>query len=121
MNDITIDQIVSAIGSVTAIAVFFIAIFKWYKNNFTNKFAEIDNKFDEVNNRLNEVESRVERREKEFLRELNDSKFERKILLRGELAALKGLAKMGCVDDVTESVSEIEDYMMDRTHNMKGR
>lgn len=120
MDNITVGQIVSACGSITAIAVFFIAIFNWYKKNVSDKFVEVDTKINEVNDRLSSVENYVENKEKEFIKELNDSKFERMILLRGELSALKGLQEIGCNVAVSNSIKEIEKYMMEKIHDYEG-
>ena len=117
MENITVGQIASAIGVITVIAGFCVALFKWYKFNITDKFASVDKKINEVTDRLENVENYVENKEKEFLKELDDSKFERKILMGGLLSALKGLSKMGCTDDVTGSINEIQNYMMNKTHD----
>lgn len=107
MDNITIGQIVSACGSITAIAVFLIAIFKWYKLNIADKF-------DKIEERLNFVEEKRD----EYEREVQNSKEERMILLRGELAALKGLKeKLDCNGPVTHSIEEIEEYMVKKTHD----
>lgn len=42
MNNITIGQIIGTIGGLTVIVDFFVAIFKWYKSNFMNKFNNIE-------------------------------------------------------------------------------
>lgn len=109
MDDITIGQIISAFGSITAIAVFFVAIFKWYKINITDKL-----------NRLDQRLTFVEIKREEYEKEVQKSKEERMILLRGELAALKGLKEMGCNDAVTKSISEIEIYMLEKSHGIEG-
>lgn len=107
METITIGQIASAIGVITVIAGFCIAIFKWYKTNITDKL-----------NRLDQRLTFVEIKREEYEREVQFSNLERKILLKGELAALKGLKEMGCNDAVTKSIEEIEQYMMDKTHDI---
>lgn len=48
--------------------------------------------------------------------DVNDSKFERKIMLRGILACLKGLEKQGCNGPVTLAKEEIEDYILTKAH-----
>jgi hypothetical protein len=44
------------------------------------------------------------------------SKLERKVLLKGTLACLKGLQEQGCNGPVTNAISEIETYMLDQLH-----
>lgn len=106
MESITIGQIASAIGVLTVIVSFFIAIFKWYKKAIIDRFTAIDKRL-----------TFVEEKREEYEREVEKSKEERMILLRGELAALKGLKEMGCNDAVTHSISEIEQYMMVKSHD----
>lgn len=106
MDNITISQIVATIGTLTVIVGFFAAIFKWYKTNIIDKF-----------NKLEERLTFVEKKREEYEREVEKSKEERMILLRGELAALKGLKEIGCNDAVTHSISEIENYMVVKSHN----
>lgn len=108
MENITIGQIVSIMGTLTAIAVFFVAIFKWYKTNITDRFTKIDERL-----------TFVEEKREEYEKEVEKSKEERMILLRGELAALKGLKEMGCNDAVTHSISEIEKYMLEKSHGIE--
>ena len=117
MENITIGQIVGAIGVFSIIGGFLtkiiMSVSKWWKANVTEKFDMVDNKFKETDERLNDLESK--RAEYEAVAE--NSKFERKLLMGGLLSALKGLKKMGCNDAVTHSIQEIEDYMMDKIHD----
>ena len=106
MENITIGQIVTAIGIISAIGVFVGGLYKWYKKAFSDRFTKIENRL-----------TFVEKKREEYEREVQSSKEERTILLRGELAALKGLKEMGCNDAVTHSIHEIEEYMMLRTHD----
>lgn len=116
MENITIGQIVGAIGIISVIGGFVTTIIKnimkWYKSRITDRFVQIDNKFEEVQQRLDYVETKRD----EYEGEVENSKFERKILMGGLLAALKGLKEMGCNDAVTSSIKEIEEYMMEKTH-----
>ncbi len=105
MENITIGQIVSAMGSITAIAVFFIAIFKWYKSHITDKFNEIDK---EINILKEAVKSQGE--------DITESKEERLILLKGQLACLQGLKEQGCNGPVTKAINEINEYLLDKSH-----
>lgn len=106
MGSITLDQIAGAIGIVTVIAGFFFGIGKGYKKAIVDRFAKIEKRLKFVEDKREEYEKEVEK-----------SKEERMILLRGELAALKGLKEMGCNDAVTHSINEIEDYMMLKSHD----
>lgn len=106
MDNITIGQIVSACGSITAIAVFFIAIFKWYKTHITDKFTNIDKEIA----MLKEI---VKSQEKDIA----ESKEERLILLKGLLACLKGLHDdLNCNGPVTQGIRELETYLINKSH-----
>ena len=106
MDNITLGQIVSAIGSITAIAVFFIAIFKWYKSRITDKFNMVDKKVAEL-----------ERTVKSLQGEMKESKEERLILLRGQLACLKGLHNdLNCNGPVTQGIADLENYLIKKSH-----
>lgn len=106
MENITMGQLAGAIGIVTVIISFVVSIVKWYKTNITDKLNKLDQ-------RLTFVEIKRE----EYEREVEKSKEERLILLKGELSALKGLKEMGCNDAVTHSINEIEEYMMLKSHD----
>jgi hypothetical protein len=49
--------------------------------------------------------------------DIMDSKEERKILLRGTLACLKGLEKLGCNGPVTTAIKEIEAHLIEKAHD----
>lgn len=116
MDNITIGQIVSGIGSVTAIAVFFIAIFKWYKSHITDEFANLNKKIDEhikhSDKKIEVMEEKINCQDKE----IQESKEERLILLKGQLACLKGLKEQGCNGPVTKAINDIENYLIDKSH-----
>jgi len=59
MENITVGQIVGAIGTLTVIVGFFVAIFKWYKSNFIDKFNNIES-------RLQELEDKTKNQGKEM-------------------------------------------------------
>lgn len=94
MDKITLGQIKTIIGTVTVIGGFFIAIFKWYTSN-------ISNKLNDYNNRITSLE-----------KESNINKEQNTILLKGQLACLKGLKEQGCNGPVTQSINEIETYLL---------
>lgn len=105
MENITIEQIVSAIGSITVIAVFLMAIYKWYKSHITDKFNAIDNEILVLKEAVKSQES-----------EMEDSKEERLILLRGLLACLDGLKQGGANGIVTKTHEEINNYLIEKSH-----
>ena len=128
MENITIEQIDSTLkliaGIIGSLTIIFAVFSKWYKNKITNKFAEIDNQFKGLDTKFEEIEKRIEYIEKkrdEYEKELNNSKEERKILMEGELSALKLLRSM--VDEskiekeeISKSIKNIEKYIMKKSH-----
>jgi guanylate kinase len=105
MENITVGQIVGAIGTLTVIVGFFVAIFKWYKSNFTDKFNDIES-------RLQELEDKTKNQGKE----MQESKNERLILLKGQLACLEGLQQNGVSEPVTQAINEIKTYLINKSH-----
>lgn len=105
MESITIGQIAGSITIIMIIVGFFVKVYKTYKYNIIDRFTNIEDRLEFV-----------EKKREEYEREVEKSKEERMILLRGELAALKGLKEMGCNDAVTHSITEIEKYMMLKSH-----
>lgn len=105
MENITIGQIISAITGLTIIVGFFVAIFKWYKKNIADRFADL-------NSRLKNIEYL----EKNYRKELQDSKEERFILLEGLMACLDGLKQKGANGTVTETFNKINNYIIKKSH-----
>ena len=106
MENITIGQIVAVISTLTIIGAFFVTIFKWYKNSFTDKFNAIERRLDSLEKRT--VEQDVE---------IKESKEERLVLINGLLACLKGLHDdLNCNGPVTQGIKEIEEYLIKKTH-----
>lgn len=128
MENITIGQIASTITVLGVIVGAIIKIKKSISNCYNEKvvvkFNEIDEKFKKVDKKIVEIENRleyVEKKREEYEKELGDSKKEREILMRGELAALKVLRSLVDEskldkDDIADSISEIEDYVMIKSH-----
>lgn len=117
MESITIGQIAAALGTLTIIVGFFAAIFKWYKSHITDEFAKLNKKLDEhievANKRNEEIESKVAIQDKE----MQESKEERLILLKGLLACLKGLHNdLHCNGPVTQGIAEVEEYLINKSH-----
>lgn len=106
MENITIGQIISVLTCLSVLAGFFIAIFKFYKSNFADKFSKLDK-------RVTALEERMEQQEAE----MGESVEERLILLRGLLACLEGLSEKGCNGPVTEMIGEIKEYLIKKTHH----
>ncbi len=98
MEKITLAQIGSAIALISLIGTFFLAILKWYK-------TKIVDKLDNFNTRITKLEI-----------DSKTNKEENTILLKGQLACLKGLKEQGCNGPVTESISEIENYLLKQAH-----
>lgn len=98
MDNITIGQIVKAIGSIGVISGFVLGICKW-----------IDSR---ILKRIDTLEKDVS----ELKQDSEDNKKENMILLKGQLACLKGLKEQGCNGPVTESIKEIEEYIIEKTH-----
>ena len=105
MDNKTKEEISKAIGSITAIAVFFIAIFKWYKSNVTDRFKIIDEDIRDLKKSLRNHQE-----------EINESKEERLILLKGQLACLKGLHNdLNCNGPVTQGIADLENYLIKKS------
>ena len=123
MENITIGDIVAAIGIISVIGAFISTIVvstsKWYKKRITDSFERVHNRIDKVEDRMDKAEDRltyVESKRDEYEREVINSKHERMILLKGELSALKILNELYNNDLISESIDEIELYMMERSH-----
>ncbi len=96
MENMTIGQIATVIGIITVISGFFLAIYKWYRK----KIAD----------RLDILESKVIALEEDS----KTNKEENSLLLKGQLACLKGLKEQGCNGPVTQSINEIEEYLLEQ-------
>lgn len=98
MENITLGQIAKTISLILVISGFFLAIFKWYKTK--------------IMNRLDNFEIRITTLEGES----KTNKKENALLLKGQLACLKGLKEQGCNGPVTQSILEIENYLLEQAH-----
>lgn len=106
METITLGQIVAAIGIITIITGFFAAIFKWYKSHITNKFDEHEKDIEELKRVVKSLQG-----------EMKESKEERLILLKGQLACLKGLHNdLNCNGPVTQGIADLENYLIKKSH-----
>ena len=105
MEHITIGQISNAITLLMVIAGAFMTIYKFVKDALFDKMRLLDNRI----TKLEELNVRQKQ-------DIQDSKDERKILLEGTLACLKGLHELNCNGPVTEGIENIEKYLMTRSH-----
>lgn len=106
MESITLGQIVTAIAVISSIAGFFIAIFKWYKSHITDKFNKYDEDIEELRRVVKSLQG-----------EMKESKEERLILLKGQLACLKGLHNdLHCNGPVTQGIMDLENYLINKSH-----
>lgn len=106
MENITIGQIISVLTCLSVLAGFFIAIFKFYKSNFADKFTKLDKRVTALEKRMDQQEA-----------EMGESKEERLILLKSQLACLKGLHNdLNCNGPVTQGIADLEEYLIKKSH-----
>ena len=100
MENITLGQIGTFIGFLVALlsglAVLYNYIKKWLK-------LAIKAELEDIYKRIIVLEDDSERNKEENL-----------ILLKGQLACLKGLKEQGCNGPVTQSINEIEKYLLEQ-------
>lgn len=106
MENITIGQIAGAVGTLSILAGFFFSIYKFIKKVALDK---IDNNSHEIGLLKDEMER--------LKSEVQDSKEERLILLKGQLACLKGLKEQGCNGPVSQGIKDIEEYIIKKSHD----
>lgn len=106
MENVTIGQILGIIAGVTAIIKFIQLIYELVKKSTLDRISQNAKDIQELKAEVGVLKS-----------EMQDDKEERTIILRGLLACLKGLQEQGCDGAVTESISNIEDYLMKKSHN----
>lgn len=124
MENITIGQIGSAIGVIVVIAGFFGAILRWYKSHITDKFEKYKSKFFEHKvesekefRKIYQEIAKLDSKTRVLDKEIEESKEERLILLKSQLACLKGLHDdLHCNGPVTQGISELEDYLIKKSH-----
>lgn len=98
MEYITLGQVASTITLIGILSGFFISILKWYKTKISDKLDNFDNRIIKLEN------------------DSKTNKTENTILLKGQLACLKGLKEQGCNGPVTKSINEIEEYLLRQAH-----
>lgn len=106
MENVTIGQILGIIAGVTAIIKFIQLIYELVKKSTLDRISQNAKDIQELKAEVGVLKS-----------EMQDDKEERIIILQGLLACLKGLQEQGCDGAVTESISNIEDYLMKKSHN----
>ena len=123
MENITLGQIVTAIGTLSVLVGFFIGIYKFIKKVVLDKINQNtmdikDLKFDVSNIKEDTKDIKELKFDVENLKKDNkDSKEERLIMIKGLLACLKGLKEQGCNGPVTQAINNIEEYLMDKSHD----
>lgn len=105
MENVTIGQIIAVIVGLTTILGFVKLISGFIKSNYTNIIQDIKERL-----------SKLEEEDKVQNSDIEESKQERLILLQGQLACLKGLKEQGCNGPVTKGISDIENYLIKKSH-----
>ena len=106
MENITIGQLVGVMGTLSVMAGFFFGIYQFIKKVVLDKIDKNANDIKVLNEEVGRLKS-----------EVADSKEERLILLKGQLACLKGLKEQGCNGPVTHAIDDIENYLMKKSHD----
>jgi hypothetical protein len=100
--DITLAEIVTVCSGLLVLFAF--------RKELYNTFVKPDVK---QNERLNKLEQENEAIKKE----VKESKVERLILCKGLLACLKGLQEQGCNGPVTQGIKDLEEYLLNSSHD----
>lgn len=98
MEQITLGQIATTITLITVIFGFFFSILKWFNKTIYDKIENFEQRITTLENSDKTKTT------------------ENKILLKAQLACLKGLQKQGCNGPVTQSINEIEAYLLEQAH-----
>lgn len=116
MENITIGEIVAGIAIITAILGFVKLIGSIVKTHYSDVITDIKthhkNDISDIKNRL----SKLEEESKQQATEIQDSKEERLLLMRGVLACLNGLHEQGCNNTVTTTINEFNEYLQRQAH-----
>lgn len=105
MENLTIGQIVAALGSLSIIIGFVAMVYNFIKKNTIDRIDKNEKEIQEIKIEVGVLKS-----------EIQDDKEEKIIILEGLLACLKGLQEQGYNDVVTDSISKIENYLMRKSH-----
>ena len=106
MENVTIGQILGIIAGVTAVIKFIQLIYELVKKSTLDRISQNSKDIQEIKAEVGWLK-----------REMQDDKEERIIILQGLLACLKGLQEQGCDGAVTKSISQIEEYLMKKSHD----
>ena len=93
MENITLKEILYLIGAIGIILGVFIKLHNMIKSQ--------DDKHTSLDNRISTLEAKSKQNEQE-----------NRLMLKGLLACLKGLKEQGCNGPVTQSIEEIDDYLI---------
>lgn len=105
MENITLGQIVTAIAIITAIVGFIKLIATFVKIHHTDVIKDILQ-------RLGKLEIKTDVQDED----IQDSKEERLLLMKGVLACLNGLHEQGCNNTVTSTIKDFEVYLQLKAH-----
>lgn len=105
MDNITIGQVIAVMGSITAIIVFIKLIKGMYDSNIATPIKDLRKDVDEIKLTTKRQDN-----------DIQDSKEERLLLMRGVLACLNGLHEQGCNNTVTSTIQEYEKYLQEKAH-----
>lgn len=105
MENVTVGQIVTAIGIIGTLAGFVTAIYKFIKKVVLDKINKNTADIQVLQEKVQVIED-----------EIKEGKEERLILLKGQLACLKGLKEQGCNGPVTQAIQDIEEYILTKSH-----
>lgn len=105
MENVTVGQIVTTIGIIGTLAGFVTAIYKFIKKVVLDKINKNTADIKVLQEKVQVIED-----------EIKEGKEERLILLKGQLACLKGLKEQGCNGPVTQAIQDIEEYILTKSH-----
>ena len=105
MENVTVGQIVTVIGIIGTLAGFVTAIYKFIKKVVLDKINKNTADIKVLQEKVQVIEN-----------EIKEGKEERLILLKGQLACLKGLKEQGCNGPVTIAIKDIEEYILTKSH-----
>ena len=106
MEFITLGQIGAGVALIFGIIKFIEYIYNLLRKSTIDKIDKNTKEIEELKAEVGVLKS-----------EMQDDKEERRIILQGLLACLKGLQEQGCDGAVTKSISQIEEYLMKKSHD----
>ena len=105
MENVTVGQIVTAIGIIGTLAGFVTAVYKFIKKVVLDKINKNTEDIKVLQSEMRHLKS-----------EIKEGKEERLILLKAQLACLKGLKEQGCNGPVSQAIKDIEEYILEKSH-----